>query len=48
MQRSGWIGLLAGLLLASPLWAAETVIKIGIVDSDTGFQAEPGAEMEKA
>ncbi len=48
MPRSGWIVLLTGLLMAAPLAAAaETVIKIGIVSSYTGFLAEPGAEMEK-
>ena len=49
-KRMNWMVLLAfaGLgLSASPQASAQTVVKIGIVNSFSGFLAAPGDEMQK-
>src|ERR1700676_2468121 len=47
MLRRQFIVVLSGLVALAAPAAAQTVVKIGVVNSNFGFLAQPGDEMEK-
>src|SRR5258705_6419865 len=47
MRRRQFMFVLSGLATLAAPAAAQTVIKIGVINSNSGFLAQPGDEMEK-